>query len=118
MLSSAFCIRYLFLVITFVEFIYASARIHVLLLARVERMALTANVNLYHVALFGRAGHKGCAASALHCNFVIIGMYILFHSAYFSLNYLSLSILSLRKPYVKCFFNTKLRLALIMDKYS
>ena len=74
----------LLLVVASVEFIDASAGIHVLLLARIERMALTANVYLYHVALFGGAGHERCAASAFHRYFVVIGMYILFHSASFS----------------------------------
>ena len=74
----------LFLVVAFVELIDASAGIHVFLLTRVKRVALTANVYLYHVAFFGGAGNEFGAASAFHRHFVVIGMYILFHSASFS----------------------------------
>lgn len=71
----------LLFVVTLVEFIYASAGIDVLLFTRVERVTLTAYVHFYYVSLFRRAGYKRCAASTFHRDFMIIGMYILFHIA-------------------------------------
>ena len=91
MLSPNLPIARLLFVVALVEFIYASAGVNVLLFARIKRVTLTANVNLNHISLFGGAGHEFGAASALHRNFVVIGMYILFPSAYvavFSLAYL------------------------------
>ena len=81
-----FCslLKYLLFVVAFVELINTSARVNVLLLARIERMALAANVHFHHVALFGGTGNELGAASAFHGYFVVIGMYILFHSASFS----------------------------------
>ena len=84
MLSPNLPIARLLFVVALVEFIYASAGVSVLLFARIKRVTLTANVNLNHISLFGGAGHEFGAASAFHRHFVVIGMYILFHSASFS----------------------------------
>ena len=69
----------LLLVVALVEFVYASAGIDVLLLTRVEGVALTANVYFYDVSFLSGAGYEFCAARTFHRYFMIIGMYILFH---------------------------------------
>ena len=48
--------------VSLVELIYPAARFHSLLLARVERMALGANVDFKNVALLGGSGDELGAA--------------------------------------------------------
>ena len=76
------CVFNLLFVVTFVEFVDSSARVYVFLLARIERMALTAHVYLNHVPFFGGPGYEFGAAGAFHRYLVVIGMNILFHCAF------------------------------------
>ena len=71
-----FCslLKYLLFVVAFVELINTSARVNVLLLARVERVALTANVHLNHVAFFSGTRYEFRSASAFHSYLVVVGM--------------------------------------------
>lgn len=57
-----------------------TAGLGLLLLTRIERMALGTNVHFDYVAFLRRACYERCPASTFYGNFVIIGMYTFFHN--------------------------------------
>lgn len=65
---------------TFIEFIDSSTRLGVFLFSCIEGMTFFAYVDLNDVTLFCGTRNERSAASADHCNFVIIGMYLFFHN--------------------------------------
>ena len=65
--------------ISLFELIDTSTGINQLLLAREERMAITANIHFHYVTVFRRARLESCSTSASYSYFVIFGMNIRFH---------------------------------------
>ena len=87
------------------ELIDTSTGINQLLLAREERMAITANVHFHYVAFFGRAGLESSSTSASHSYFVIFGMYFSFHFFHLAVifQFKCLPIITLFFQLVNCF---------------
>ena len=73
--------------VTLLEAVHTSASVHQLLLARVERMALGANVNAH--LLLDRAGLKGLAADAANDRLAVIRMDLFLHGFHLTLTGLS-----------------------------
>ena len=73
--------------VTLLETINTSARVNQLLLARVERMALGANVDAH--LLLDRAGLKGLAADAANDGLAVIRMDLFLHGFHLTLTGLS-----------------------------
>ena len=69
--------------VTLLEAVHTSASVHQLLLARVERMALGANVDAH--LLLDRAGLKGFAADAANNALAVIRMDLFLHGFHLAL---------------------------------
>src|SRR5437763_15534569 len=70
--------RFRLLAVTLVEAVYSARRVHKLLLAREERVALRADFDVY-VALLRRARLERVAAGAVDCDVVVVWMNSLLH---------------------------------------
>lgn len=73
--------------VSFLELIDTTTGVYKLLLAGEERMTLAANIDFHNVAVFGRTGLKGLAASTYYCNFMVLGMDISLHFFYLTICY-------------------------------